>query len=96
MNLSNAQRRYLRSLAHSRKPVVMVGSGGVSTGVIAELGRALADHELVKVRVGAVDRQTRETLVAALCQHTDSVLVQQIGHIAVLYRPAKKPVIKLP
>jgi len=74
----------------------MVGHRGVSIGVIAELGPALADHELVRVRVSAADRQARDALVAAMCQHTGCVLVQQIGHTAVLYRPAETPVIELP
>jgi len=87
--LSNAQKRYLRGLAHDLKPVVMVGAKGVGASLLAELDQALELHELVKVKVAAEDREVRDALIEQLVQRTDAALVQRIGHTAILFRPSK-------
>jgi RNA-binding protein len=95
--LAASQKRYLRSLAHSLKPVILVGAKGVSPSVLSELDGALEHHELIKVRVVAEDRETRDAWIDALLEGSDAVLVQRIGHIACLYRPRlKDPAIVLP
>ena len=60
MPLTEPQRKHLRRLGHDRDPVVLVGQGGISPNLIAELDRALKDHELVKVRARVGDRATRD------------------------------------
>jgi RNA-binding protein len=86
MTLTEKQKKHLRRLAHSLSPVVMLGSAGLTPGVVAEMDRALADHELVKVsaRVGA--RQARDLALDTLATRTASALVQRIGHVGVFYR----------
>lgn len=97
MSLSPGQKKYLRSLGHSLKPVVMVGSAGVTTAVISELNSALDHHELVKVKVRTGERSDREAMVESLCEATGADLVQRIGHMALLYRPdPETPSIRLP
>ncbi len=86
MPLSASQRRYLRSSAHALKPVLLLGARGITASVLAELGRALDHHELVKVRLAGADRAERDTQVAALLAASGAELVQQIGHVAALYR----------
>ena len=95
--LSNAQKRYLRGLAHDLRPVVMVGAKGVGPAVLAELDQALDLHELVKVRVSADDRDQRDAATAAMVEASGAELVARIGHVAVLYRRSKdKPLVILP
>jgi len=96
MSLTDSQRRHLRGLAHSLKPVVLVGDKGASEALIRELDLSLAHHELLKVRVKAADREDRDALVERLCAATGAELVQRIGHVAVLYRRAERPRIHLP
>ncbi|MCM2311830.1 MAG: YhbY family RNA-binding protein [Steroidobacteraceae bacterium] len=95
--LSDAQRKYLRRLGHDRNPIVLVGQGGISPNLVAELDRALTDHELVKVRARVGDRDLRDEILDTLAASTQSELVQRIGHVALYYRPSKeKPGILLP
>ncbi len=95
--LSNAQKRYLRGLAHDLKAIIQVGAKGVTPALLAELGLALEQHELVKVKVAAEDRETRDAWIEALAAETDAALVGRIGHTAVLYRrSADKPLVILP
>ena len=89
MKLSEKQLRFLRGKAHALKPVVMMGQKGLTDNVVAETVQALRDHELIKVRVRAADRSTRETLLADLVSRSDCALVNRIGHVAILYRAAQ-------
>lgn len=95
--LSNAQKRYLRGLAHTLKPIILVGAKGVTAPLIAELNLALEQHELLKVKVAAEDRDARDAWLADLVARADASLVGRIGHTAVLYRRSKeKPLVILP
>lgn len=94
--LSVEQRKYLKGLAHSLKPVVMIGAQGLTEAVIKETGHALAAHELIKVRVLGDDRAAREAWFAELCAAVDAAPVQHIGKLLLLYKPSDKPRIKLP
>ncbi len=89
--LTERQRRHLRALAHGLKPVIRLGNAGLTPAVTAETARALADHELIKVKAPGGDRGARDELFAALAMETGSVLVHRIGNIAVLYRPRAEP-----
>ncbi|WP_235893537.1 ribosome assembly RNA-binding protein YhbY [Cognatilysobacter lacus] len=88
-SLTNAQIRFLRGHAHGLKAMLQVGGKGVTPALVAELGQALEDHELIKVKVGAEDREARRELIDSLAAAADAVLVQRIGHTAVLYRPSR-------
>jgi len=84
--LSDAQRKHLRRLGHDRNPVVLIGNAGLGANLVAEMDRALTDHELVKVRARVGDRDLRDELLAELATATKSELVQRIGHVALYYR----------
>jgi RNA-binding protein len=95
--LTNPQKRYLRGLAHALRPVVLVGAKGVTPGVLAELELALEQHELVKVKVAAEDREARDAAIAAFGEGAQASLVGRVGHVAVLYRRRlDKPLVILP
>ncbi|MGM0633575.1 MAG: YhbY family RNA-binding protein [Pseudomonadota bacterium] len=85
----------LRTIAHSLHPLVTVAEKGLSDNVRQEIGRALHDHELIKVRVLVGDRAERQRLINAICEQENATLVQRIGHVAVLYRSNPKPDPKL-
>ncbi|MDH3354225.1 MAG: ribosome assembly RNA-binding protein YhbY [Chromatiales bacterium] len=96
MSLTKTQIRHLRGLGHTLKPIVILGGSGFSDGVAAELNQSLEHHELMKVRVNAEDREERDLLIEKLCASAHCELVQRIGHIALVYRSAEEPVLKLP
>ncbi|GAB4291917.1 MAG: ribosome assembly RNA-binding protein YhbY [Methylophaga sp.] len=96
MAVTDKQKRYLKSLAHSLKPVVMVGNNGLTDTVTAEIDQALAHHELIKVRISGQERADRKTMLDEIAQRTGAELVQRIGNIGAFYRPAEEPSIQLP
>lgn len=96
MSLTAKQRQYLKGLAHQRKPVVMLGNAGLTPAVLAEIEQALERHELLKVRLPAVERAERGVMVGEIGEKTGAETVQEIGRVVVLYRRAGKPRIELP
>ncbi len=84
--LTAARRGELRAEAHKLKPVVLVGDKGLTDSVVAEVERALAAHELVKVKASTDDREARGAWMATLCERLGALPVQQIGKVLVLYR----------
>ena len=87
ITLTPRERAQLKARAHALEPVVQVGHAGLSDTVAAELERALTAHELIKVRIGAADRNARQELATAMCALTGAARVQSVGKILVLYRP---------
>ncbi|RUO41417.1 ribosome assembly RNA-binding protein YhbY [Pseudidiomarina aestuarii] len=94
--LSNKQKQHLKSLAHSLKPVVLLGANGLTEGVMAEIELALDHHELIKVRVPGEDREEREAIYATIVAHTGAHRVQVVGKILTLYKPSPEAKITLP
>ena len=84
--LNPAERKALKARAHKLEPVVMIGGKGLTHEVIAEIDRALAAHELVKVRAAGLEREAREQALSAICQKTAAEAVQQVGKIFVIFR----------
>jgi putative YhbY family RNA-binding protein len=80
------ERKALKARAHALDPVVHLGDSGLSDAVIAEIGRALDAHELIKVRAGDMDRVEREAALAEICARLDAQAVQHIGKVLVLFR----------
>ncbi len=95
--LSNSQRRYLRGLAHSLKPVIQTGNKGLTPALIQEFAGALDHHELVKVKFGSDDRAERAEQIDTLQKAVGAEIVQSIGKIACFYRRnAEQPKLALP
>ncbi|WP_041393887.1 ribosome assembly RNA-binding protein YhbY [Photobacterium profundum] len=96
MNLSTKQKQHLKGLAHNLKPVVLMGSNGLTEAVIAEIEIALNHHELIKIKVATEDRETKILIVDAIIRETKAEKVQLIGKTLVLYRQTEERKIELP
>jgi RNA-binding protein len=95
--LTGKQRRHLRALAHDLKPLVLVGRGGIDDGLVKAVDQALADHELIKVKIGEAAALDRHAAAEQLATQTHSELAQVLGNTVILYRPdPEDPQIKLP
>ena len=90
MSLTPKERQQLKAKAHRLKPIVFVGQQGLSENVMTEIDRALTDHELIKIRVVADDRDEKRDMFAAICETHQAEAVQLIGNMATLYRKKKE------
>ena len=84
--LNTQMKKSLRGVAHHLDPIIAVRERGICDGVVEETERALSDHELIKVKVFSADRSSRGEVASALAEATSSIVLQQIGKVAVLYR----------
>lgn len=90
--LSRKVLKEMRAIAHHLNPVVTLGAEP-GASALAELDRALSDHELIKVRVNIADRKARAQTIDEIVASATALEVQRIGRIVVLYRanPDAKP-----
>ncbi|MCF8092214.1 MAG: YhbY family RNA-binding protein [Desulfotignum sp.] len=100
MQLTGAQRKYLRGLAHHLNPGAFVGAKGVTRALVEEIETALDGAELVKIKfVDHKDKEVKTTLLDDICRQTHAAVAGMVGHVAVLYRAHRNPEkrrIKLP
>ena len=94
--LSSSQAKFLRTKAHPLKVVVSIGNKGISPALVDEAQVALSAHELIKVKLPAIDKADKQAMLSQLCDSTKAACVQLIGRVGVLYRPADPAKIVLP
>jgi RNA-binding protein len=86
MSLTEKMKRELRRRGHTLKPVVSIGNAGLNAAVLREIDLSLQHHELMKIRIGAADREQRKAIISEICSSCEAELVQAIGHIALVYQ----------
>ena len=86
MQDSDIDRKRFKAIGHTLKPVIIISHKGLSANISNEIDRALSDHELIKIKVDALEKVDRVALAADLARQTDATVVQNIGKVAVLYR----------
>lgn len=90
MSLTQEQKKNFKAIGHHLKPVVIVAEQGLTDNLLAELDRALNDHELIKIQLRLADRDDRQAILAELCRQSSASLVQSIGKVALVYRKNPK------
>lgn len=100
MELTSKQRAYLRGLANTLEPIVIIGKDGIGENLVKQANDALEARELIKCRVLENSMLTAREACDTLSVLTRSEQVQVIGTRFVLYRPThrkdKKDKILLP
>jgi RNA-binding protein len=88
--LKGSQRKYLRGVAHSYRPVVQIGKEGLRESVVQAIDGALDAHELIKVKIAA-ERDEREEIVPVIQARLNCECVGTVGRMAILYRENPDP-----
>ena len=88
--LERDMRLQLRGEAHHLKPVVLLGSRGLTEAVEKEVARALDEHGLIKIHVPSDDREERDAIYAGLADKLSAARIQAIGKMLVLWREPKE------
>ena len=84
--MNPTQRQDLKRKAHHLKPVILVGSKGLTDALAKETDIALETHELIKVKLSGLEKEDKAPFVAELCRKVNAELVQLMGNIALIYR----------
>jgi RNA-binding protein len=89
---STPLRRALRAHGHALQAIVQIGKGGTRQAVMAQIARALFDHELIKVKLARECPETRFEVAERLGDSPGVNVVQILGHTILLYqRHPKQP-----
>ncbi|MFZ1389567.1 MAG: YhbY family RNA-binding protein [Thiolinea sp.] len=87
MELTDAQTKRLKGLAHALHPIVLIGQNGLKDTILVEIDNALAYHQLVKIKISVGDRDLRDETLKQILEHAnEAILIQKIGNTAVLYQ----------
>ena len=84
--LTTLELRSLRAKAHHLRPVVAVGTHGLTPAVLHEIDVALKAHELIKIRVFSDERSERDTLLTKICGELECAPVQHLGKWLIVWR----------
>ncbi|MEX2354060.1 MAG: ribosome assembly RNA-binding protein YhbY [Gammaproteobacteria bacterium] len=95
--LNKDQKKYLRSLLHSRNIIIWIGQNGLSENILDEIEAALNHHELVKIRIRTGDSKDRDKLAELICSKTGAEVIHKIGGTVSVYRAnTDNPAISFP
>jgi RNA-binding protein len=95
--LTGKQTRFLRSVGHSLKPILLIGKAGITESFITQVRTALETHELIKVKVGKTSSAVLADAITELTEKVPCQLAQSIGKTVLLYKArAEDPKIQLP
>lgn len=91
MNLNPKQRHYLKSEAHSMKPILIVGKEGCSPSFLKELKQIINLKELIKVKVPPKAALSEKPILEIIQEYDSEILVVgQIGRNVILFKLKKK------
>ncbi|MCI8455385.1 MAG: ribosome assembly RNA-binding protein YhbY [Lachnospiraceae bacterium] len=88
--MTSKQRAYLKGLAMTITPILQIGKSSLTPEITQAVAEALAARELIKIHVLKNCISDGNELAATLAERTRSQVVQVIGRMIILYRPAKE------
>ncbi|HWR60662.1 MAG TPA: ribosome assembly RNA-binding protein YhbY [Clostridia bacterium] len=95
--LTSKQRAYLRGLANTLEPALLIGKGGLSGNMTEEIDAALEANELIKIKILNNSMEEPGEVSRELAGRLGAEVVQVIGGKFVLYRQSEEnPTIVLP
>jgi RNA-binding protein len=83
---SSPLRRALRAHGHALTAVVQVGKAGVTDALAKQVQQALADHELIKIKIGGESPQDRFAVADRLADEPGVNIVQILGRVILAYK----------
>ena len=87
--MTSKQRAYLKGLAMTMDPILQIGKSSLTPEVTQAVNDALEARELIKIHVLKNCADDGKDLAAVLAERTRSQVVQVIGKMIILYKPAK-------
>lgn len=88
--MTSKQRAYLKGLAMTMDPIFQIGKSSLTPEITKAVSEALEARELIKIHVLKNCADDGKDLAAILAERTRSQVVQVIGKMIVLYKPAKE------
>lgn len=88
--MTSKQRSYLKGLAMTQDAILQIGKSSLTPELTQAVDEALEARELIKIHVLKNCLDDPKSIAMVLGERTHSEVVQVIGKMIVLYRPAKE------
>lgn len=88
--MTSKQRAYLKGIAMDTSAILQIGKSGLTPDITKAADEALEARELIKLHVLKNCEEEGISIGRMLAERTHAELVQVIGNMIVLYRPAKQ------
>jgi RNA-binding protein len=90
--LKSFQKKYLRGIAHRKKPIVHIGQKGLSTSLYKSIDKALEKHELIKIKFNEFkEKSSKKEMEKTIEKQHHCESVGMIGHTIIIYRQNPNP-----
>lgn len=88
--LTSKQRAFLKSEAHSMKPIIQIGKNGLNDQIKTSVRNALDAHELIKVTLLQNTDEDIHDVAEVLEDEIGCDTVLKIGRILILYKESAR------
>ncbi|MFN0057616.1 MAG: YhbY family RNA-binding protein [Planctomycetota bacterium] len=88
MALSGSEKRELTRRGHALKPQLALVAASIAQPHIEHLRKMFERLDLIKVRLEADERTARHAAASQLAEQVPCEVVQEIGHVVLLWRGA--------
>ena len=90
MALTSKQRAFLKSQAHSLKPIIQIGKNGLNNQIKTSIRNALDARELIKVTLLQNTDENIHEVAEVLEEEIGLETVLKIGRILILYKESSR------
>lgn len=90
MSLTSKQRAFLKSEAHTLKPIIQIGKNGLNDSIKTSIRQALDARELIKVTLLQNTDEDIHDVSSILEEELGCDTVLKIGRILILYKVSAK------
>ena len=90
MALTSKQRAFLKSQAHSLKPIIQIGKNGLNDQIKTSIRNALDARELIKVTLLQNTDENIHEVAEILEEEIGLETVLKIGRILILYKESSR------
>lgn len=88
--LTSKQRAFLKSQAHTMKPIIQIGKNGLNDQIKTSVRQALDARELIKVTLLQNTDEDLQEVAEILEEEIGCDTVLKIGRILILYKESSK------
>jgi RNA-binding protein len=88
--LTSKQRAYLRGLANTLEPVLIIGKGGLNDNMMTDIDAALEARELIKIKILNNSMAEPKEVSIEIADRIGADVVQVIGGKFVLYKQSRE------
>ena len=75
-----------KAQSHKLGSSVLIGKAGLNEKVINEINTQLKAHKLIKIKISSNDKIYRNQIQEKICKITNSVTINNIGKIFVIFK----------